>query len=57
MKIKKDEIEITVETPITKLRKDLSEYDLDFSVIKTLQGEKNLLRQAFLEVFNESIKD
>lgn len=55
MKIIKDDLEIRVETPLTKLREDLSEHIIDFSSIKYLQGNKKLLVQAFREVLNESI--
>lgn len=55
MKIIKDDLEIRVETPLTKLREDLSEHFIDFSSIKYLQGNKKLLVQAFREVLNESI--
>ena len=57
MKIVKDNIEVEIERPLTKLRKDLSESKIDFSSISTLKGEKDLLKHAFYQVWNESIKD
>jgi hypothetical protein len=57
MKIIKDEIEVNVESPITKLREDLQNLKIDFSVISHLRGEKNLLVQSFRETFAESINE
>lgn len=57
MKIIKDEIEVKVESPITKLREDLQNLKIDFSVISHLKGEKNLLVQSFRETFAESINE
>jgi hypothetical protein len=57
MKIIKDEIEVNVESPITKLREDLQNLKIDFSVIQHLKGEKNLLIQSFRETFAESINE
>lgn len=57
MKIVKDEIEVKVESPITKLREDLQNLKIDFSYITLLKGEKNLLIQSFRETFAESITE
>lgn len=57
MKIVKDNIEVKIETPITKLKQDLSESVLDFSSISYLKGDKNILIQSFREVLNESINE
>lgn len=56
MKILKDDEQVIIETPLTKLRKDLSESIIDFSFISTLKGEKTILVQSFREVKNELTK-
>jgi hypothetical protein len=57
MKIIKDDIEVKVESPITKMREDLQNLKIDFSVITYLKGQKNLLVQSFRETFAESINE
>lgn len=56
IKIFKDEIEIKIERPFSKLRDKLSEQKIDFSSISSLKGDKKLLTNAFREEFFDNIK-
>ena len=57
MKIIKDDLEIKVETPLTKLRDNFSKHTIDFTCIEKLIGNKEILNQSFREVFHQSLAD